>query len=418
MICGNVVIFAANMSNSAESGQPNVLLVTTYPHGGAGTACHRLQAALQKSGVNAGLLTQKDAGGRFGFIAERLTFLPWERDKSVRFSFSLANFGTDISRHPLVQEADIIHLHWWNQGFLSLRNLEALGQSGKKIVWTLHDMWAFTGGCHHDRGCGRFSNSCGKCPYLRFPSESDLSNQVWRRKKRLYPAGMEIVTCSKWLAGQARASSLLGNYSITDIPNPIDTDLFKPASTAEKMAFRERFGLAPDTRIILFAAMNVKNPFKGFAYFLEALNELQDLANTAVVVVGKSDPADFKDVKLPLVQPGLIQNAAEMSAFYAACDVFVIPSLEENLPNTIMESMACGTPAVGFDVGGIPEMIENGVTGVVSPVKDSRQMALDIRQVLADDEKRAVLGRNAREKVLAEYAEPVIARRYLEVYHR
>ncbi len=111
------------MSNSAESGQPNVLLVTTYPHGGAGTACRRLQTALQKSGVNAGLLTQKDVSGRFNFIAERLSFLPWEHDKSVRFSFSLANFGTDISRHPLVQQADVIHLHWWNQGFLSLRNL-------------------------------------------------------------------------------------------------------------------------------------------------------------------------------------------------------------------------------------------------------------------------------------------------------
>ena len=413
-----MVIFAANMSNSAESGQPNVLLVTTYPHGGAGTACRRLQTALQKSGVNAGLLTQKDVSGRFNFIAERLSFLPWEHDKSVRFSFSLANFGTDISRHPLVQQADVIHLHWWNQGFLSLRNLEALGRSGKKIVWTLHDMWAFTGGCHYDWGCGGFSDSCGHCPYLRFPSDRDLSNQVWKRKKNLYPAGMEIVTCSKWLAEQARMSSLLGTYSITDIPNPIDTDQFKPASPAEKLAFRERFGLAPDTRLILFAAMNIKNPFKGFTYFREALHELRDLENTAVVVVGKSDPADFEGVTLPLVQPGLIQSATEMAAVYAACDVFVIPSLEENLPNTIMESLACGTPAVGFNTGGIPEMIEHGVTGLVSPAKNSSQMARDIRQVLDEPEKRADMGRNARSKVLTEYAEPVIARRYMEVYQR
>lgn len=413
-----MVIFAANMSNSAESGQPNVLLVTTYPHGGAGTACRRLQTALQKSGVNAGLLTQKDVSGRFNFIAERLSFLPWERDKSVRFSFSLANFGTDISRHPLVQQADVIHLHWWNQGFLSLQNLEVLGRSGKKIVWTLHDMWAFTGGCHYDWGCGGFSDSCGHCPYLRFPSDRDLSNQVWKRKKNLYPAGMEIVTCSKWLAEQARVSSLLGRYSITDIPNPIDTEQFKPASQTEKQAFRERFGLAPDTRLILFAAMNIKNPFKGFTYFREALNELRDLENTAVVVVGKSDPADFEGVTLPLVQPGLIQSATEMAAVYAACDVFVIPSLEENLPNTIMESLACGTPAVGFKTGGIPEMIEHGVTGLVSPAKNSSQMARDIRQVLEEPEKRAAMGQNARNKVLTEYAEPVIARRYMEVYQR
>ncbi len=413
-----MVIFAANMSNSAETGQPNVLLVTTYPHGGAGTACRRLQTALRKSGVNASLLTQKDVSGRFNFIAERLSFLPRERDKSVRFSFSLANFGTDISHHPLVQWADVIHLHWWNQGFLSLQNLEALGRSGKKIVWTLHDMWAFTGGCHYDWGCGRFSDSCGNCPYLRFPSEKDLSNQVWNKKKRHYPAGMEIVTCSKWLADQARASSLLGNCSITDIPNPIDTDLFKPASQTEKTAFRERFGLAPDTRLILFAAMNIKNPFKGFPYFRKALNELKDLENTAVVVVGKSSPADFEGVTLPLVQPGLISNTREMAEIYAACDVFVIPSLEENLPNTIMESLACGTPVVGFRVGGIPEMTEHGVTGLVSPAKDSHQMARDIRQLLENPEERTIMGQNARNKVLKEYAEPVIANRYMEVYRR
>lgn len=229
---------------------------------------------------------------------------------------------------------------------------------------------------------------------------------------------MEIVTCSKWLAGQARASSLLGNYSITDIPNPIDTDQFKPASLAEKLAFRERFGLAPDTRLILFAAMNVKNPFKGFAYFRQTLNELKDLENTAVVVVGKSSPADFEGVTLPLVQPGLIRNVSDMAAVYAACDVFVIPSLEENLPNTVMESLACGTPVVGFRVGGIPEMTEHGVTGLVSPAKDSQQMARDIRHLLENPEIRAVMSQNARNKVLAEYAEPVIARRYMEVYQR
>ncbi|MFM7152870.1 MAG: glycosyltransferase, partial [Bacteroidota bacterium] len=118
------------------------------------------------------------------------------------------------------------------------------------------------------------------------------------------------------------------------------------------------------------------------------------------------------------VQPGLIQNASEMAAVYAACDVFVIPSLEENLPNTIMESLACGTPVVGFRVGGIPEITEHGVTGLVSPAKDSHQMARDIRQVLENPEKRAVMGQNARNKVLTEYAEPVIARRYMEVYQR
>lgn len=414
------VIFAANMNNPIEARQPNVLLLTTYPHGGAGVACRRLMAALQKQQVNAQLLTQADLGGRFNFIAERLTFLPWERDKSVRFSFSLANFGHDISRHPLVQQADVIHLHWWNQGFLSLKNLAALGRLNKKIVWTLHDMWAFTGGCHYDWGCGRYTESCGQCPYLRFQFNRDLSHQVWARKKRLFPANMQIVTCSRWLADKARSSSLLKDYAVTDIPNPIDTDKFQPMSKVDKNAFRADLGLPEHTRLILFAAMNIKNPFKGFVHFKEAmyfLGEQNDLKDVAIVVVGKSQAEDFEGLPFPVKQLGLIQDPAEMARIYAASDVFVIPSLEENLPNTIMESLASGTPVVGFEVGGIPEMIEDGVSGKVTPVKNSRQMAADIAWVLANDARRETLAQNARAKVLRSYTESVVAGRYLGLYN-
>lgn len=414
-----LVIFAANMSNPIEAGQPNILLLTTYPHGGAGVACRRLQAALQKQQLNAQLLTQSDLGGRFNFIAERLSFLPWERDKSVRFSFSLANFGHDISLHPLVQQADVIHLHWWNQGFLSLKNLETLGRLNKKIVWTLHDMWAFTGGCHYDWGCGRYTASCGQCPYLRFQFDKDLSHRVWARKKRLFPPDIQIVTCSRWLADKARSSSLLKNYAITDIPNPIDTDKFQPATQADKAAFRAKLGLLPHTRLILFAAMNIKNPFKGFVHFKEAihfLGALPDLQDVAVVVVGKSQLEDFEGLPFPVKQLGLIQDPAEMARIYAACDVFVIPSLEENLPNTIMESLSSGTPVVGFEVGGIPEMIEDSLSGKVTPVKNSRQMAADIAWVLADDARREALAQNARAKVMRTYTEAVVAERYLAVY--
>ncbi|MBL7825002.1 MAG: glycosyltransferase family 4 protein [Saprospiraceae bacterium] len=409
------------MNNPIEGWLPKVTLLTTYPHGGAGVACRRLAGALGKSGIETNLLTQSDVSGRFNFIAERLTFLPWERNKSVRFSFSLANFGSDISKHPLINQADVIHLHWWNQGFLSMKNLAQLGRLNKTIVWTLHDMWAFTGGCHYDWGCGRYQVHCGNCPYLRFRFENDLSNSIWRRKQTYYPKNMRIVTCSKWLAEKARSSSLLSGFSITDIPNPIDTEQFKPVNRNLKNEFRQKLGLEPDTPLILFAAMNIKNPFKGFVYFKEAISALQHIQlkkQPVVVVVGKGDQADFEGLPFPVRQLGLIRDPNEMAHIYASCDVFVIPSLEENLPNTIMESLSSGTPVVGFDVGGIPEMIEDGICGKVTTAKNSRQMAADIAWVLQDEVHQQRLGLQARAKVLNQYTEQIVAEKYLSIYRR
>jgi glycosyltransferase involved in cell wall biosynthesis len=397
----------------------NVLLLTTYPHGGAGVACRRLRQALTTQGHTATVLTQSDVGGRFNFLAERLSFLPWERDRSVRFSFSLANFGSDISRHPAVQAADVLHLHWWNQGFLSLHNLAQLGRLGKPIVWTLHDMWAFTGGCHHHRDCTHFEQECGHCPYLRFRFGNDLSHRVWARKRQLFPQKMHIVTCSHWLEHQARRSSLLGDYPITSIPNPIDAELFKPVDATTRAAFRQRLGAAPNARLLLFAAMNISNPYKGFGYFragLEALRQRHPDLPIEVVALGKSKPGELNGLPYPVHNLGLVSDPAVLVEAYACSDVFVTPSLEENLPNTIMESMACGTPAVGFEVGGIPEMIEHQQTGCVTPFKNSVQLADDIAWVLADEQRRQALGQNARQKVLRDYAQDVVAQRYLRAY--
>lgn len=399
----------------------NVLLLNTYPHGGAGVACRRLQTALSLSGVASPLLTAADAGKRWPFYAERLSFVPFERDKTVRFSFSIANFGNDLSKHPLVREADVLHLHWINQGFLSLKNIRQLAELGKPLVWTLHDMWAFTGGCHYSGTCEHFQHACGNCPYLRAPAANDLSNRIWRRKQAFYPEKIQFVTCSQWLGEVARSSGLLRNYPVAAIPNPIDTDVFKPLSDAQRADFRAAKGIAPGAHLLLFAAMKVGEERKGFRFLREALDLLkqqQPGLPIELLVLGKADPEALATLPYPVHALGLVQDQAALVQAYGAADVFVIPSLEDNLPNTVMESLACGTPVAGFATGGIPEMVGHRQEGYIAPQRDSRELAAGIFEILAGHIPMQQYRAAARRKVETNYSNAVVAGRYIELYNR
>jgi glycosyltransferase involved in cell wall biosynthesis len=397
-----------------------VLILNTYAKGGAGIAASRLKKALNGAGIQADILTSAEVGSRWTFYAERLSFVPFERDKSVRFSFSLANFGKNITQHPLVQAADILHLHWINQGFLSLKSIRDLAKLGKPIVWTLHDMWTFTGGCHYSRGCTHFKNNCGNCPYLRFSSKNDLSFRVLNRKKRLFPADIQYVTCSAWLRNTARTSALLREAAIQAIPNPIDTAVFKPSDVTAREQFKSELGMQKGAFALLFAAMKISEERKGFQYLSQALDLIKaqhpDLA-IEIVVMGKSEIEPLMTLPYPVHLLGMIQEAADLSLVYGACDVFVIPSLEDNLPNTVMESLACGTPVVGFDTGGIPEMVEHEKEGIIVPQKDSKELAEGIARILQSTETEMQEFRTAaRQKVISNYDESIVAHLYQQVY--
>jgi glycosyltransferase involved in cell wall biosynthesis len=399
----------------------NVLLFNTYPHGGAGVACHRLKKALESSGVTANLLTSMDAGKRWPFYAERLSFVPFERDKTVRFSFSLANFGNDLSRHPLVQAADILHLHWINQGFLSLKNIRQLAATGKPIVWTLHDMWAFTGGCHYSQGCDHFKQDCGNCLFLKNQSNHDLSNRVWQRKHTLLPKNIQYVTCSDWLASVALSSGLLKEAAVLSIPNPIDTDVFKPMSDPDRQEYRLKMGIAPGSHVLLFVAMKVSEARKGFQHLIEALKILKSQHpdfQLEILVLGKADPAALASLPFPVHALGLVQELGELSQAYGAADLFAIPSLEDNLPNTVMESLACGTPVVGFNTGGIPQMVGHLKEGFIAPQGDSQKLAEGIYEVLQGSIPASQFRISARQKVIANYSNDVIAQRYIAIYEQ
>jgi glycosyltransferase involved in cell wall biosynthesis len=390
-----------------------VLLSYHDSNGGAGIAAGRLKVALEKVGHQVDYIVREKASTsdalKFGngiiswlkFIAERLFFLRFEKDKSIRFLFNPGVFGSDISKHQLIQQADIVHMHWVNFGFLSVSDIASLTQLNKPVFWTLHDMWAFTGGCHHSGTCENFQESCGNCKFLKNPGANDLSHRLWKAKKEGFQRqNLHIITCSDWLGNRAKQSSLLREHDIKTIPNAIDTEFFSPNANS--------LGLDSNKKYVLFVAMRVNAPAKGFHLLKEALQFL-DASTTELLIVG----GEMTD-KLPLKAHnfGQITDPAKMRDIYAAADVFVTPSLEENLPNTIMEAMACGTACVGFEVGGIPEMIEHKKTGYVAQAFDSADLAKGINWCLASK----TVGVKSRERALELYNQTTVAQQHLAYY--
>lgn len=417
-----------------------ITLLNTNSHsGGAARACLRLTEALgRQADVRADMLVAHQNAEHpqvtaypqswwqrkrlFGhFVGERLAYLPYERSKAGRFDLSLANTGFDVSSHPLVQRANVLHLHWVNQGFLSIRSLRRLAALGKPLVWTLHDMWPFTGGCHYSGDCRKYQTHCHTCPLVRRPHPRDISYRLWERKATFYQqARLHVVTCSEWLGHQARQSPLLADTEITSIPNGIDTALFAPGDTA---AIRQRLGLPLDKRLLLFGAMKVSDERKGYRYLKEALaihhqRYPEQADKVELVVFGKADEAALATLPYPVHSLGLLSDQATIADAYRAVDAFVIPSLQDNLPNTVMESLACGTPVIGFRTGGIPEMVAHKVAGYLVSQRDSTGLADGIDYLLQDDDRYRTMATAARRKVEQDYSYDVVARRYLKLYDR
>lgn len=413
------------------------ILINTFDKGGAGVASFRLCEAFNSEGtVQAqlmylhgsssenevhiladGFLKKKIALAKLAL--EKLPFSSLVKDRDDRFRFSTATQGYNLSKNSLLKEADIIHLHWINNGFLSVEDIGRLQKLNKPIVWTMHDMWAMTGGCHHSRECENYQQQCGNCFYLKNPSNNDISNKVNIRKLEAYNnLDMTFIACSNWLAERAKKSSLLGDKRVEVIPNPIDTTVFKPTS---KTNAKGKFGLNNDTICISFVAADVGNARKGFEYLRKALWLLKEKHaewgdKIKLLVMGEEKTDVNLDLPFDYTFTGYLTDEEKIIDFYNASDVFVLPSLEENLPNTIMEALSCGVPSVAFEVGGIPDLIDHKQNGYLAKYMDIDDLAKGIEESIIESQNSNRLQTNARDKAVTNYDYKIIAPKVEAIY--
>ena len=411
-----------------------VLIVNTSERtGGAAVAAHRLMEALNNNGVKAKMLVRDKESSKltviglpkswklqWHFLWERLcVWLHLHLKREHLFDVDIANAGSDITQLAEFREADVIHLHWINQGMLSLQDIRKILESGKCVVWTMHDIWPATAICHLTLDCRQFETGCQQCRLLPGGgSHHDLSAKIWRKKQQML-SGQHIrfVACSQWLAKEAGKSALLRGQTIASVPNPINTHVYHPL---DKQKVRQELSLPTDKRLILFVSQRATNPYKGMQYLTEACQRLSQQypemkQNTGVVILGGHAEEVTAQLPFESFPLGYVNDEERIVKVYNAADVFVLPSLSENLPNTIMEAMACGVPSIGFDIGGIPEEIDHLETGYVAAYRDAADFAKGIRWVLYEANAEEISAACLR-KVKRNYSQQSVAQRYIDIY--
>lgn len=407
-----------------------VLHLSTYDtSGGAARAACRLHKGLLTGGIDSQMLVQDKLGndttiigsqGNFGkfsgrYLRPRIDTLPikvYRHHSTSPFHFQW--IPSTILRKIKAIDPDIVHLHWINDGMISI---EELSNINKPIIWTLHDMWPFTGGCHYAGECIQFINKCGNCPQLDSNCTWDLSRFNLIRKNRSWSnSDISIITPSHWLSECARNSFLFRNNRIEIIPNGIDLDLFHPIS---KVIARKVLKLPENNKIILFGAVrSTSDRRKGFHFLQPALKKLSEEFSEKIelVIFGASKPVPAPDFSFDCRYIGALNDEISLAILYSAADLFICPSLEDNLPNTIVESLACGTPCVAFNIGGMPDMIGHMKNGYLSEPYNPIDLAHGIKWILSDPIRHASLALTARSDAEKSFDIKKTAQRYLSLY--
>lgn len=406
----------------------NVLIVNTYDIiGGAARAAYRLHSGLLTNGLQSQMLVMQKYGSdttvcsdtkrlskaisRIRPLLDSIPIYLYKDRSTIMFSPAWLPFSGIVEKINLINP-DIVHLHWINNGFLRIEDLRRIKAP---IVWSLHDMWAFTGGCHYDNLCGRFSDSCGSCPVLASTRANDLSRRVWKRKYEVYKtiSNITFVGLSRWLTGCAKTSTLLKNNRVVNIPNPIDTTIFKPTY---RQSARRLWNLPTDKYLILYGAIHsTTNSLKGFTELNEALTKL-NINNIAYVVFGGDGPMVTDNGRFKTYYLGHIHDNVSLVTLYNAADLLVVPSRQENLSNLIMESMACGTPVVAFNIGGNGDMIDHKLNGYLAEPFDTADLAQGMEWILKSKNYDEICG-DATNKVKATFDNTVVIKQYHELYN-
>jgi glycosyltransferase involved in cell wall biosynthesis len=399
--------------------------------GGAARAAYRLHQGLKLSGMNSRMLVQEKSTGDYTVVGPKgelkqgiarskvmLDKLPLKlmyRQRLPSNFFSLQWFPERSYSRIQTLQPDIINLHWIGSGFVQPQTMARLKQP---LVWTLHDMWAFTGGCHYTGTCESYQKSCGACPALKSRTDQDITRWQWLIKSKAWSTlNMTIVAPSEWLAQCARSSSLLRNARIEVIPAGLDLQVYRPLP---QVRARELMQFPMDKKLLLFSAMDAtSDPRKGFQYLQLALQQLVQAGccdRLELVVLGASPPAQPVDLGLKVHYLGNLSDDLALAATYSAVDAMVITSLQDNLPNVVLEAMACGTPCIGFKLGGIPDMIDHQINGYLANPLDVNDLANGINWVLDHADRLDVLSHEARAKTERAFALDIQIRRYQALY--
>lgn len=403
-----------------------LLINTSDVRGGAARASYRLHQGLEQVGINSTMLVQDKRSTDISVIGPKL--IGWKEvglnylfryivdqsplllyNKFQKIVWSPQWLPNKIHKKINRLNPDIVHFHWICDGFIPIQEVAKIKQP---LIWTLHDMWPFTGGCHYNGTCDRYMHECGNCPQLGSDNEKDLSRWVWNRKNKSWAdQDITIVTPSRWLANCARSSSLFGDKKIEVIPNGLDLQKFKPI---DKLKAKDDLNLPVDKNLILFGAMkSTKDKRKGFQYLESAINVLPDDLDFEAIVFGNSG----KDgqLNIPINYMGNFPDNM-LTKLYSAADVFVAPSVQDNLPNTIMESMACGTPAVAFNIGGMSDMIVHKENGYLAKPFNIDDLAKGIEWIVKQDQRKNLLRENSRKHVEKNFELKYIAKKFKDLY--
>lgn len=328
--------------------------------------------------------------------------------------FSPASFEQfDAARHPDLLAADVVSLYWINGGFVSP---ETLARLGKPLVWRLSDVWPFSGGCHYPGACERFESQCGECPQLRQPGLGDASHRLLLRKREAWHTlNLTIVAPSEWMAQLARRSTLFSQRRIVTIPTGIDLKTYHPIDQAEA---RAQLGIPADRRVIVFGAMSPTDDIrKGFNEMRIALQAVaSSLVSDKVLAVIFGNHGPMPALPVPAISLGRLNTDASLVAAYSCADVVLVPSLEDNLPNVALESIACGVPVAAFDVCGMPDIVRDGWNGVLAPRLEAATLGMTVAHLLADEVRLKFMRLNARSHAEARFSITDQARNYFNLY--
>lgn len=405
-----------------------ILIVNTSDiDGGAARAAYRLHKALLSSGIDSQMLVQNKTSDDYTVLSENkkvnkylnklrpildsLSVRFYKNRTKTLFSPSFLPFSNIVDRINEINP-DIVHLHWICGGMI---RIEDIARIKAPIVWSLHDNWALTGGCHIMWECEKYKDECSACPRLGSNKKNDLSNRVFKRKQKAYSQKKDItiVGLSKWLNECSKSSTLLKDKNHINLPNPIDTNIFKPF---DKDKSRELWSLPKDKKLVLFGAMSATSDInKGFKELSDALSKLEKTDDVEFVVFGSGKPQNAPDLGFKTHYLGRLSDDVSLVTLYSAVDVMIVPSLQEAFGQTASESMSCGTPVVAFGSTGLLDIVDHKLNGYLAKPFDATDLKEGIEWVL-NNPNYDELCVNAREKVLKEFDSVVVAGKYIEVY--